>query len=326
MRDNLPMHTLITHAAPAGPQCQQALAHLALPHLAQLLQLLSPGERLRGRADDRTPIQERVLANAMGLTGDDGLVPWAAQDAQRLGLTGLHGPDGWAWVTPCHWDVHSDHVAMADPQKLSLTPKEVEALYLALQPYFAEDGITLFALPLNHAYPRWLAHGKVFVDLPTASLDRVAGHTVDAWMPRQAQAQTLRRLQNEMQMLLYTHTLNDHRASFQLPSVNAFWVSGTGTLQGTPSNVQQDSVASVRDALRIPALNDDAAGWASAWHALDATTLAHDLERLQHGEAVQLTLCGEAQALTLTAQPLSTWERLRRRFTPPSVHDLLKNL
>ncbi len=320
------MHTLITHAAPAGPQCQQALAHLALPNLGRLLQLLTPGARLHGQADDRTPIHERVLANAMGLAGADGLVPWAAQDAHRLGLTELHGADGWAWITPCHWDVHSDHVAMADPQKLSLTPRDAEALYLAMQPYFAEDGILLFAQPLGHAYTRWLAHGAVFANLPTASLDRVAGHTVDAWMPRQPQAQPLRRLQNEMQMLLYTHTVNEHRHHTQLPSVNAFWASGTGTLQGAASTLQQDSVCSVRDALRIPALNDDAAAWATAWHALDATTLAHDVQRLQNGEPVQLTLCGETQALALELHPLSPWERLRRRFAPPSVHDLLKTL
>jgi hypothetical protein len=34
-------------------------------------------------------------------------------------------------------------------------------------------------------------------------------------------------LQNEMQMLLYTHALNDERAARRQLPVNSFWLSGT---------------------------------------------------------------------------------------------------
>jgi hypothetical protein len=211
-----------------------------------------------------------------------------------------------------------------------------------MQPYFAEDGITLFAPAPGQPCTRWLAHGAVFTDLPTASIDRVAGKVVDPWMPRNAQAKPLRRLQNEMQMLLYTHHVNDQRTHFKLPAVNAFWASGTGSLapQAAPpmpvtaptspapahSPSTSHETCSVRDALRAPALQDDAAAWVAAWHALDASTLAHDLERLQAGENVQITLCSDTQALTLQATPLSNWERLRRRVLPPQANELLKSL
>ena len=99
-----------------------------------------------------------------------------------------------------------------------------------MQPYFAEDGITLH--PLSDT--TWLAQGSVLVDLPTASLARTRSARVDGWMPRQPQAQALRRLQNEMQMLLYTHPVNDARKARFLPPVNSFWISGTGTLPATP--------------------------------------------------------------------------------------------
>ena len=319
------MHTLITYAAPPGPHCQEALSRLMLPNLARLLQQLSPGTRLQGQADDLTPVHERVLAQAAGLDGADGLIPWAAHEAQRLGLTTLHGLDGWAWITPCHWKVHADHVAMADPLQLALTPRDAETLFLAMQPYFAEDGITLFVPAPGQPSTRWLAHGAVFAGLPTASLTRVAGHTVDPWLPRQPQAQPLRRLQNEMQMLLYTHPVNDLRTSFHLSAVNAFWVSGTGTLHASDAAARATS-CTLRDALHQPALADDANAWITAWHALDASTLARDVERVQQGKPVQLTLCSETQALTLEHRPLGPWERVRRRLAPVRPKELLKTL
>jgi hypothetical protein len=324
------MHTLITHAAAPGPHCQDALYRLELPHLAQLMRLLTPGPQWHGAATDLTPLHERVLAQQQGLEGPDGLLPWAAQEAHRLGLDTRHGADGWAWITPCHWKVNADHVAMDDPVHLGLTPKDCEALRLAMQPYFAEDGITLFAHAAGQSNTRWLAHGAVFNRLPTASLDRVAGQTVDSWMPRQEQAKPLRRLQNEMQMLLYTHAVNDQRAAFRLKPVNAFWAGGTGTLASTGQLTSETHPAGdniqVRDSLRTAALQDDAAAWATAWQALDNATLAHDLQRLRAGESVYITLCGESRAVTLEPQPLALLERVRRRFAPTQPRELLKTL
>lgn len=320
------MHTLIPYAAAPGPRCREALADLELPNLGRLLRYLSAGARLQGTPQDLTPIHERVMAQAQGLDGADGLVPWAAHEAQRLGLCTLHGNVGWAWITPCHWSVHSDHVAMADPLQLALTPRDGEALFQAMQPYFAEDGITLFVPAQGQTSTRWLALGEVFAELPTASLERVAGHTVDPWIPRQPQARPLQRLQNEMQMLLYTHPVNDRRAGFHLPSVNAFWVSGTGTLHAMDAAAPVAAPCTLRDALRVPALADDAPAWTAAWQALDASTLAHDVQRLQRGETVQLTLCSDSQALTLLDRPLGVWQRLRRRIAGPHPKDLLLSL
>jgi hypothetical protein len=332
MRDNPPMHTLIAYASAPGPHCQEALKRLKLPQLTQLLQHLSHGQRWHAQADALTPVHELVLAHAAGLHvadgGADGLIPWAAQEAHARGLSALHGSNGWAWISPCHWKVNADHVEMADPTHLALTPHDAQALLHAMQPYFAEDGITLFAPAPGQPSTRWLAHGAVFTQLPTASLDRVAGKVVDPWMPRSEQAKPLRRLQNEMQMLLYTHPVNDQRAHFKLPAVNAFWASGTGSLapDASPAAATHLEHCSVRDALRTPALQDDAAAWVTAWHALDASTLAHDLQRLQAGESVQITLCSDTHAVTLQATPLSHWARLRRRVLPPQANELLKSL
>jgi hypothetical protein len=322
MPDNPAMHILIPFAAPAGPQCQEAIGHLQLPHLSELISLLTPAAQWQGTPEALTPLHERVRAQSLGVVGEDGLLPWAAADAHQLGLTKAHGDDGWAWITPCHWKVHADHVAMSDTHQLDLSGEESEALKLAMAPYFAEDGITLHML----AHDTWLAFGDVFKKLPTASLSRVQGTKVDPWMPRQPQARPLRRLQNEMQMLLYTHPVNEPRIARGKLAVNSFWVSGTGK----PSTASRQAVPALPisqvDTLQAAALRDDASAWIAAWHTLDASTLRDLLPRAKASQPLQLTLCGERQAHSFTVQSGAWWNRVQRRFTAPEAVELLKTL
>ena len=319
------MHLLIPYATAPGPRCQAALNTLKLPNLARLLQRVQTQTTEKGTATDLSPLHEKAIARASGLRGGDGLLPWAAPDAHRLGLTTLHGLDGWAWITPCHWSVHADHVAMSDPLQLALTSKDYDILRHAMQPYFSEDGITLFAHDLGHHPVRWLAHGAVFRDLPTAGLDRVSGFTVDPWMPRQSQAHSLRKLQNEMQMLLYTHPLNDTRATYKLPSINSFWISGTGTLD-SQAIAAPNAPYRVDESLRQPAIKDDPGTWAMAWHAIDNNALAQSLSELDKGQPVRVTLIGEHQAVTLSQRPEALWLRLRLRFAGVLPLEILKSL
>jgi hypothetical protein len=299
------------------------MARLQLPRLSTLLQRLTPTEQLRGQAKDLSPLHERVRALALGLPIGDGLVPWAAMDAAALfpkGGDADAASAAWAWITPCHWRVHADHVEMADPAQLALGEEESRSFMQAMQGYFLEDGIQLHWLNAS----AWLAQGEVFRDLPTASLERVRGTSVDTWIPRQSQAKPLRRLQNEMQMLLYTHPLNDARSAQGLPTVTSFWVSGTGHLPAPPApnsptsatNTAKAQPITVLDALQEPARQDDARAWVLAWKGLDAMLQA----------PAHITLCGENLAQTFALQPMSVWGRLQRRFTAPTLPTLLGTL
>lgn len=314
------MHLLISHAAAPGPHCQASIAQLALPRLTDLMGLLSPTTPTLGSPETLTPLCERIRANSLGLQGPDGLVPWAATDAQQLGLTKIHGDAGWAWISPCHLTAHSNQVLMDDPQELQLSTQDCDALRAAMKRYFEEDGITLH--PLTNA--TWLAFGAVFKDLPTASLERVAGNSIGPWMPQQERARHLRRLQSEMQMLLYTHAINDARSARGLPTVNAFWVSGTGT-PATSAPAAPERLECV-DTLRQAALRDDATAWQAAWAKLDETVLADLVQRAKAGKAVQLTLCGERMAVTLARQDQPWWSKIQHRFSTTSPHQLLQTL
>jgi hypothetical protein len=315
------MPTLIPYAKPPLQRCLQALTSLQLPNLLALLRLLQPGQRHEGEEDSLTPLPETLRAQALGLPTQDGLVPWAALDAMQLHLASSDAAEVWAWLSPCHWQVNSDHVRMADPDDSRISEAESRALMETMRSYFAEDGVQLHGW--HHG--RWLASGAVFRDLQTASLARAAGGAVDHWLPRQPQARSLRRLQNEMQMLLYSHPVNDARTAANLLPINSFWVSGTGTLPKdfAPNvNTVDADIAAVQEA----ALRDDAPAWTQAWQALDAHAIAALLQQARAGQPVELTLCAENSAQTFTLQPRSLWARLTGRSGPNDIAAMLQNL
>jgi hypothetical protein len=193
-----------------------------------------------------------------------------------------------------------------------------------MQPYFQTSGITLHYLEPT----RWLAEGEIFRGLPSASPDRVLGRNVDAWLPGAGSvaARAMRLLQNEMQMLLYTHPVNDARAGKgQLP-VNSFWVSGSGAL---PENFVAPPAApliTVPRSLAQAAFNDDWAAYTQAWAALDANEGASLLAQQQRGETVRLSLCGERNALTFESAAPGIFARISNIFSQNPLVAVLEKL
>ncbi|MBP6404590.1 MAG: phosphoglycerate mutase [Ramlibacter sp.] len=310
-------HLLIPFAACSADGCREALRTLALPHLEKLLARLTATLADTGTDDTLTPPHERALARAYGLDAPDGGLPWAAWQARESGRDTAHGAGGqaWAWITPCHWRMGRDHILMLHPLALQLDAQDARTLVDAMQPYFAQDGITLE----YDAPTQWLARGEAFRGLATASLDRVIGRDVNAWMARGGAARTLRRLQSEMQMLLYTHPVNEARERGGLLPVNSFWVSGTGALP--PATGALPAGLRVPHYLRDAALRADWAAWADAWRLLDTGECARLLGELDAGRTVRLTLCGERSAQTFESLPKSLFRQLSSRLarTPLST-------
>ncbi len=299
----------------------QAQPRENLRHLGRLVQGMALVQTDSRDAATLSAPHERALARALGLADDntaDGLLPWAARDAAEH----LQDRDGkaWAWVTPCHWAMGHLHATLSDPAALALSEDESRALLTIMQGYFETDGITLHYL----APERWLAEGELFRQLPTASLDRVLARNVDAWLPDAQQARPLRRLQNEMQMLLYTHPLNDTReARRQLP-VNSFWLSGTGDLPATyrPGTAEVSAPRELAEAV----FKDDWAAYGEAWGRLDAGGIARLLARQRAGETVRLTLCGEHGAQTFESSKKGLFARISSFLAPTSILHGLQQL
>ncbi len=352
--DNSGMHVLIPFAVARDPAAQQVLSGLQLPHLVQLLARLSPMSLDTADEDSLTLPHERALARALGLPiGPQ--IPLAAWQA-RTSTHAQSNTQAWAFVTPCYWNLGQAQITLDPPQVLALTEAESRALLAAMQPYFEEDGITL----VYESPARWLAHGEVFRTLATASPERVVGQgDIKPWMPA---APTLRRLQNEMQMLLYTHPVNEARTERGAYPVNSFWVSGSGALTAPittsfsaeihpfglslskPGEPFDPSASSGQAKLRAngksltptlvaplelmhAALQHDWLTWGQAWTQLDATVCADLLRALdQNGppERATLTLCGERSAQTYTAAKRSLGQKIISLFGPKPI-EIMRN-
>ena len=323
--DNRAMHLLIPFAQCRSPESQKAFDTLVLPSLNRLLGQLQFTNSDSGDENSLSPPHERALAAAYGLVSKsgsalaDGCLPWGAGHASRAGLMADGASDSWAVITPVQWAVQTNHITMADPAALQLLEADSRALLAVMAPYFIEDGIRL----VYDAPTRWLAAGEVFRGLATASVDRVVGRHVDDWLPKTAAAKPLRRLQQEMQMLLYTHALTETRAAQGLPAVNSFWVSGTGVFS-TGFDANQNIVCP--NGFRDAAVNENWPAWAKAWQDIDANECAAALAALQRAEPVAVTLCGERNAWRYERGNPGLFHWLNRGISKISGHQVTNNL
>jgi hypothetical protein len=289
------MHLLISFASALSEAASQVLRDLPLPNLAQLLNLLTPAGRDDGDAYSLSPPHERAWAAAAGWEGADGCLPFAARAAVDDGID--VSDLAWGLVTPVHWHVGRDHVTLADPSALNLGEAESRAAFEAVRELFESEGFQFeWGAP-----SRWYAAHESLVELPCASLDRVIGRNVEFWLRRGAarssQLRLFRRLQSEVQLLLYPHAFNDAREQRGELTLNSFWLSGCGRFQLpldealAPSEALGDGLT-VNATLRDPLLAEDWAAWLEAWRALDAGDIAEWLDAARSGRSVTLTLCG----------------------------------
>jgi hypothetical protein len=325
------MHVIIPFASLSSEAAVKYLQDLKLPNLRQLLSTLTLVDSDIGTEESFSPPHERALAKAQGLLVVDGCIPWAAQRAVVLGLENAQ-TQPWSFVTLCHSVVGMGSMTMEDPDQLSVSEAESRQLFADMASYFSEDGLTL-----HYLEPKlWLCCGEPLRSVRTASFDRVIGKDLRDWQPVDGQptaeppqgglapsggsaahavasvgAQKLRRLQNEMQMLLYTHTVNDARSRSNAALINSVYFHGNGELAKDNVQVNTDITSSITmpRSLADAALKEDWPAWAKAWELLDATVCADLRIRAQAGESVILTLCGERSALRYELKPQSSLKK-----------------
>jgi hypothetical protein len=311
------VHLIVPFAAALSPAARTALASLPLPRLDTLLGAWAAVRHDAGNEDMLSLPHERALGNALGWTAGDGCLPWAAREAAAQGIE--LGDLPWGRLTPTHWRIGSDGVHLADPDALALSADDSRTLFAAVKPLFDSEGFRLaWGAPL-----RWYAAHSSLQDLATASIERAIGRNIDRWLPRQPAAKRLRRLQNEVQMVLHGHPLNETREATGSLPVNSFWLSGCGIPQPERTNDAQ-----VDERLRAPALCGDWAAWREAWQALEQQALQSLLDAAARGEPVRLTLCGESSAIELAPRGRPWWQRMIESVSaaPPRARLLLESL
>jgi hypothetical protein len=295
------------------------LRDLPLPTLERLLTMLTPQDPDAGDEATLSPPHERALAKAWGWHGHDGAWPFAARTAADDGIA--VGEEAWALVTPVHWHVGRDHVVLSDPTSLQLDADDSRMFFETVRELFESEGFRFeWGAPM-----RWYVAHESLADLACASLDRVVSRPIEPWLRPNPGAETasrlVRRLQSELQMLLYPHPVNEAREERGELPLNSFWLSGCGRFQPSSPNEPQ-----VNDMLRAPLLADDWVAWAQAWKAIDSDDLASLLAAANAGKPISLTLCGERSARRFDAAPRSAWRRVAERWRRVEPHTVLEHL
>jgi hypothetical protein len=291
------MHLMIPHASALDAAARHAFSSLALPHLASQLARLSPAESWGSDEYSPQPPHHLALAALRG-QAEPSAAAWAADAGPEL---------AWALMTPVHLAVGTDGVDVLPPAALQLSESEAARFVALLKELWPEaEGWQWRLLDPT----RWaIGHATALDGLHAASIERAAGRPIEPWLP---ESRTLRRWQNEAQMLMHGHALNEEREARGEPAINSVWIGDIGRSNGQASKVTVDA------RLTAPLLNGDLAAWAEAWQRLDAGPLAQEL--------TSLTLCGERFARRFTAQPLGLIEKLKRRFQAPDVAAVMEAL
>jgi hypothetical protein len=298
-----PHHLILPYAAVEGAPA------VATPQLDALLALLHEQGRDGDEYDHPIPPHERAVARALQL--DPQAPAWAA--------VGAAADVPHAWLTPCHLHAGADQVRLDDPAQLQLTLEQAQQLCAILAPWWQEDGLQLQVLtPLL-----WRVSGAPLAGLRTASLDRVLLRDASLWLP---QTQPFQRLHSEAQMLLYNHAFNDAREAQGLAPINGFWLHGAGQLASAHQLPASTAQITVVDTLRQAALRQHWSAWQQAWQAAEDGPISALLAQARAGAAVQLTLCGEGQAIHFLRARSALLQRFKALFAPKRLSDLREQL
>ncbi|CUA84753.1 Uncharacterized protein Ga0061063_2181 [Gulbenkiania indica] len=166
---------------------------------------------------------------AAGLFGQPGL-SLAVHEARRDGL--LPDPEShWLVADPVTLRVDRDRALLADVGVMALSQEEADALVASLNRHFAEDGLRFHAPGPGRWYVELPGPTKaLFVPLPDA-----VGEDVNRHLPGGSEGLVWSRFLNELQMLLYTHPVNDAREARGEVPVNSVWLWGEGQLPEVPA-------------------------------------------------------------------------------------------
>ncbi|WP_306393653.1 hypothetical protein [Telluria beijingensis] len=306
---------------------------LQAPALAALLSRTSSVQRAPAGDLAHALPHESWLARALGLDAG-GRPAFAAAAMRGFGLDLARGR--WHVVTPAHIQIARSHLMMADTRQVALDEDDGRALFEAARALCEEIG---HPLRYGDAHTWFLRADDWGFD--TASPDTVANMDLTDFMPKGAQAQAYRRLQNEVQMAWHAHPVNAAREARRLPVVNAFWVWGasnaapaaspqlaTHAVPGWLAAVGADRLASLdrldgvlaRDGLLVAgnlgeaALAADWNGWLQGMQHLEATLFAPLLAAVKAGRVNTLRMVlssreGLIEATTTAMAQRKFWRR-----------------
>jgi len=214
-----------------GPQKQYPQLELhERPELKNITRLLSRATPAEYPDTDWLSVTSRLLLPNL----NSRQIPFAAISAEvdcmadALNIDAVDdNVDKPAWcmrIDPVHLRIDMDSAIMLAADELQLSEAETNALTESINQHLKQDGIKIHV-----AHPhRWYLFFDAPRTLNTTPLHQVMGNDVNELLPEGDEAMYWRSLLNELQMLLYTHPVNQQREQRGLAAVNSVWFWGEG--------------------------------------------------------------------------------------------------
>jgi hypothetical protein len=286
---------VLPFALPAPEFASDLVRALEAPALAALLSRPSAQLRRPLEGAARALPHELWIARTLGLP--HGTAPGIAASAMRgHGLDPLDGT--WFIVNPGHIQIAHSHLMLVDTRQLDLDEQDSRALFDTARVCCEEAGHSL----LYGAPDTWFLRADDWDGIHTASPDAAVGMNLTDWVPTGAHARAFRKLQNEVQVSWYTHSVNARREARGQAPVNAIWPWGAAS---AASEHAQMLVARAAGKLAPrPAVSTFAApGWLAALSDQRLASLDGIAARLADdaGNGGRLLACGNVAAPAIAA-------------------------
>ena len=147
----------------------------------------------------------------------------AAQAWQQAGNEA--GSAFWLYAAPVHLMLQRDTFSLAEPVPMIMDADEAIALTAALNKHFETDGMMFFWYE-NTWFLRIENNPNIQTSAPEAALNK----DISAYLPTGEGATKWASFQNELQMLLFEHSVNQTREAKRLPAINSVWCYGGGQI------------------------------------------------------------------------------------------------
>ncbi|MBX9869066.1 MAG: hypothetical protein K2X63_04655 [Burkholderiaceae bacterium] len=313
----------------ATPTLARLLAHAKSPAICQFddFSQVLPHEALLGGQIQFDAFWPRANAAAV-TTVKKRFDTSPAITHHRMKALGLM-PEAGFWFTlhPVHIHFARDHLVLTDQRRLDISAEEARVLFQEAAKLCADYGKQL----LYGDSKTWFLRADDWRDMQTASKDAACGHNIEIWMAKGEPARAWRKLQNEIQMQWFAHSVNTEREARGANPVNSLWLEAGSaelidiphilTVQESRGLLQQTKPAKLLetdfpqhrvllDSLIEPALNSDWALWLDAMHELEQTYFPIIEQALLAGRFDTITLAtSDSQNLaSFTLLPPRAWK------------------
>lgn len=170
---------------------------------------------------------DALICRYAGIEASGGQLPIAAisymgEDAEIFADAKSH----LLFADPVHLELQRDSFSLTGPIPLPLTMDESASLIASLNQHFQADGLEFILTHSGRWYLRSNHQPEINTYHPTLAVNR----SIDAFLLSGAEAGKWRQLINEIQMLLFSHPVNQTRELAELPLCNSLWFWGEGDL------------------------------------------------------------------------------------------------